>query len=193
MLADLKGLRSRVASFQRWGTANPFFCPKSGRIVASCSLRARPGPTGAPLRYAALHSAARAAKSLSRLRAKNGFWRSWVARFFSASVVLGSRPGSVGVAVAGCRGAAWVFSRRAPRAAWSLALAVPAGWAFVPRSALLGLPLVAPGVSVSVRSHRGRCFLRVRGPVSALRVAAAWWSASFFGAVPGAPPVAQGS
>ncbi len=95
-----------------------------------------------------------------------------MARFFSAVQVLGSRPGSVGLAVSGCRGAAWVFSRRAPRAAWSLALAVPSGWAFLPHSALLGLPLVAPGVSVSVRRHRGRVFVRVRGPVPALRVAA---------------------
>ncbi len=116
-----------------------------------------------------------------------------MARFFSAVQVLGSRPGSVGLAVSGCRGAAWVFSRRAPRAAWSLALAVPSGWAFVPRSALLGLLLVAPGVSVSVRRHRGRVFLRVRGPVGALRVAAAWWSGSFFGVVPCAPAVSQGS
>ncbi len=142
---------------------------------------------------AGLHYAARAAEPVLAFGQKTVFWRSFVAHFFSASRFLGSRSGSVGVAVAGCRGAAWVFCRRAPRAAWSLALAVPPGWAFVPRSALLGLPRVAPGVSVVVRRHRGRVFLRVRGPVPALRVAAAWWSASFFGAVPGAPPVAQGS
>ena len=114
-------------------------------------------------------------------------------RFFSAVQVLGSRPGSVGVAVAGCSGAAWVFSRRAPRAAWSLALAVPSGWACLPRSALLGLSLVAPGVSVAVRRRGGRLFLRLRGPAPALRLAAAWWSGSFYGAVPNTPRFAQGS
>ena len=102
-------------------------------------------------------------------------------RFFSAVRILGSRPGSVGVGVASCPGAAWVFNRRYPRARWSLALSVPASWGgWVPRSALYGVRLIAPGVSsVSVRRHGGRVFLRVHGSVSALRSVASWWSHSF--------------
>lgn len=114
-------------------------------------------------------------------------------RFFSASLWLGSRPGSVGVAVSGCRGAAWVFSRTAPRAAWSLALAVPAGWAFFPASLSQGLPLVAPDCRFTVRAHGGRLFVRVRGPVGSLRSLALWWSASFYGVGPSLAPSGRGS
>ena len=96
-------------------------------------------------------------------------------RFFSASRVLGSRPGSVGVGVAGCPGCAWVWRRGA---AVSLAVALPS---VVSRGIASGL-LVSravwlPGVSsVSLRSHRGRVFLRVRGSRAALRALAVAWS-----------------
>ena len=106
-------------------------------------------------------------------------------RFFSASRVLGSRPGSVGVGVAGCPGCAWVFNRRAPRAAWSLACVFPVVSPVVPGS-VFHLPRIFPGVVVTSRVYRGRAIVRVRGPVASLRRVAAWWSWGFFGRGPGA-------
>lgn len=102
-------------------------------------------------------------------------------RFFSASSVLGSRAGSVGVAVAGCPGCAWVWRRGA---APSLALAVPPSWRSWAGSAVAAVVLGrvcaaagVPGVSVSVRVVRGRRLVRVRGPLASLRVLAGWWAA----------------
>lgn len=97
-------------------------------------------------------------------------------RLFSASRVLGSRLGSVGVGVAGCVGCAWVWNQRARFAAPSLALALPLG---VPRSgAVLAAAEIAQefSVPVSVRAWRGRLFLRVRGSRSVLLAVARWWS-----------------
>ena len=113
--------------------------------------------------------------------------------FFSASNLLGSRPGSVGVGVSGCPGAAWVFNRRAPRAAYTLALVFPGVSAVVPGS-VSHIPTLFTGVSVTTRVHRGRCVVRVRGSVSTLRAVASWWSLSFFGTSPAsAGVVGQGS
>lgn len=100
-----------------------------------------------------------------------------VRSFFSASSVLGSRAGSVGVGVAGCPGAAWVWvpSYRplgSVRSGVSLALAVPQGVAFAPLAAALARSF--PALRVSVRFWRGRVFLRVRG--SGLFAVAVWWS-----------------
>lgn len=128
------------------------------------------------------------------VRAVARFWGCVVVRgrFFSASVVLGSRAGSVGVAVAGCAGCAWVWRRGAGP---SLVLSVPLAWPSWAGSAVaasvLGRVCVAagvPGVSVSVRVVRGRRFVRVRGPLVSLRVVAAWWAA-----LVACPPVGQGS
>lgn len=113
--------------------------------------------------------------------------------FFSASTLLGSRPGSVGVGVASCPGAAWVFNRRAPRAAYTLALVFPVASPAVPGSVSY-LSSLFSGVSVTTRVHRGRCVVRVRGPVASLRAVASWWSLSFFGTSPAsAGVVGQGS
>ena len=113
--------------------------------------------------------------------------------FFSGSRVLGSRPGSVGVGVAGCPGAAWVFNRRAPLAPFTLALIFPIVSPTVPASAH-HIPSLFPGVSVTTRVHRGRGIVRVRGSAADLRAVAAWWSRSFFGRCPASRGVvAQGS
>ena len=113
--------------------------------------------------------------------------------FFSASRFLGSRPGSVGVGVAGCPGAAWVFNRRAPRAAYTLALVFPVASAVVPGS-VSHMPSLFPSIVVTTRVHRERCIVRVRGSVSSLRAVAAWWSRSFFGTCPASRGVVgQGS
>jgi len=95
--------------------------------------------------------------------------------FFSASLVLGSRAGSVGSPVAGCRGCAWVWSARCRSAAPSLALAVPVASAALAAAFAAGCA-ARFGVAVSVRSFGGRVFLRVRGSRSLLRSVAAWWS-----------------
>ena len=97
-------------------------------------------------------------------------------RLFSASSVLGSRLGSVGVGVSGCCGAAWVWNQRARFAAPSLALSLPVG---VPRSgAVLAALEIGEtfGVPVSVRAWRGRLFLRVHGARSVLSAVARWWA-----------------
>ena len=97
-------------------------------------------------------------------------------RLFSASRVLGSRVGSVGVGVAGCFGCAWVWNQRARFAARSLVLAVPAG---VPRcSAVAAASELGQvfGVPVAIRCYRGRFFLRVRGSRELLLAVAGWWS-----------------
>ena len=97
--------------------------------------------------------------------------------FFSASSVLGSRPGSVGVGVAGCPGAAWVWSVRVWSAPVSLALALPVGVSSGAVAAAAGAVARRPGVvSVGVRRVGGRVFLRVRGSAAALRSVATWWS-----------------
>ena len=101
-------------------------------------------------------------------------------RFFSASQVLGSRPGSVGIGVSGCPGAAWVFNRRVPSAAFTLALVFPVTSSVVPGSVAY-IPSLFTGVSVTTRVHQGRCIVRVRGSVASLRAVAQWWSRSFFG------------
>jgi hypothetical protein len=98
-------------------------------------------------------------------------------RLFSASRVLGSRPGSVGVGVAGCPGTAWVWSQRCRTAPVSLALAVPAGLCARSAAASVLAAWPARGLSVSVRVHRGRSFLRVRGQALVLRALARWWGA----------------
>ena len=97
-------------------------------------------------------------------------------KLFSASRVLGSRLGSVGVGVSGCVGCAWVWNQRARFAAPSLALALPAG---VPHSgAVLAAGEIAQefGVPVAVRSFGGRFFLRVRGARPVLLAVAQWWA-----------------
>ena len=97
-------------------------------------------------------------------------------RLFSASSVLGSRLGSVGVGVSGCVGCAWVWNQRARFAVPSLALSLPLG---VPRvSAFAAAVEIGEtfGVPVSVRSFRGRFFLRVRGSRSVLLAVARWWA-----------------
>ena len=92
---------------------------------------------------------------------------------FSASSVLGSRPGSVGVGVRGCPGCAWVWRGAAPL---SLAIALPAGVSAGSVAAAAGAVARRPFVrSVSVRRHRGRVFLRVRGCRSGLLAVAVWW------------------
>jgi len=105
-----------------------------------------------------------------------------IRRFFSASSVLGSRAGSVGVGVSSCPGAAWVFNRRVPSAPATLALVFPSPAPVVPAISSLAFPRLFPGVSVSVRFYRGRAIYRVRGSASSLRAVAAWWSTSFWGA-----------
>lgn len=102
--------------------------------------------------------------------------------FFSAASVLGSRPGSVGVRVSGCPGAAWVWRPAyrpggSVRAGRSLALAVPRGLS----AAAVGAQLLAtfPGHSFRVRAHGGRVFLRVRG--TRLYAVASLFSARYHG------------
>lgn len=95
--------------------------------------------------------------------------------FFSASRVLGSRSGSVGSPVSGCRGCAWVWSSRCRSAAPSLALALSPSSARFARS-FAGVAASRFGVSVSVRSFGGRVFLRVRGSRPLLRAVAVWWA-----------------
>jgi hypothetical protein len=82
------------------------------------------------------------------------------------------------VGVAGCPGAAWVWSVRCRTAPVTLALAVPAG--LCPRACAASVVSAwgVRGVSASPRRHRGRAFLRVRGPVAALRGVARWWGAA---------------
>ena len=97
-------------------------------------------------------------------------------RLFSASSILGSRLGSVGVGVSGCFGCAWVWNQRARFSSPSLALALPVG---VSRSgAVLAALEIGEtfGVPVSVRAWRGRLFLRVRGTRSVLSAVARWWA-----------------
>ena len=99
-------------------------------------------------------------------------------KLFSASSVLGSRVGSVGVGVSGCSGAAWVWNNRVRSSAPSLALAVPTciDSASVVRRGAASLAGMHPSCSVSVRSYRGRYFLRIRGSRSVLLGIARWWS-----------------
>ena len=97
-------------------------------------------------------------------------------RLFSASRVLGSRLGSVGVGVSGCVGCAWVWNQWARFAAPSLALALPFGVPSVSAVSAAGEIAQEFGVPVSVRSFGGRLFLRVRGSRSVLLGVACWWS-----------------
>ena len=97
-------------------------------------------------------------------------------RLFSASSVLGSRLGSVGVGVSGCFGCAWVWNQRARFAVPSLALALPAGASHFSAFCAAGEIAQEFGIPVAVRSFRGRFFLRVRGSRSVLLGIARWWS-----------------
>lgn len=97
-------------------------------------------------------------------------------KLFSASRVLGSRLGSVGVGVSGCVGCAWVWNQRARFAAPSLVLALPFGAVSVSAVSAAGEIAQEFGVPVSIRSFGGRLFLRVRGSRSVLLVVARWWS-----------------
>ena len=101
-------------------------------------------------------------------------------RLFSASRVLGSRLGSVGVGVgvgvAGCFGCAWVWNQRARFAAPSLALALPTGSSQFSAFCAAGEIAQEFGVPVAVRSFGGRFFLRVRGARSVLLSVARWWA-----------------
>ena len=97
-------------------------------------------------------------------------------KLFSASSVLGSRVGSIGVGVASCFGCAWVWNQRARFAAPSLALALPVGSPQLSAFSAAGEIAQEFGVSVSVRVWRGRFFLRVRGSRSVLLAVARWWA-----------------
>jgi hypothetical protein len=97
--------------------------------------------------------------------------------FFSASSVLGSRPGSVGVPVAQCPGCAWVFNPRVPTAAHSLVLSLS------PASQFLATSFASScasrfGVTVAIRSYQGQVFLQVRGAKPVLLQVAKWWGQS---------------
>lgn len=94
--------------------------------------------------------------------------------FFSASRVLGSRSGSVGVAVSNCPGCAWVWSSRSKTAKPSLALALSPASAFLAKTLALNLAKKF-FVSVSVRRHGGHTFLRVHGSKATLLDIAKWW------------------
>lgn len=96
--------------------------------------------------------------------------------FFSASLYLGSRAGSVGSPVAGCPRCAWVWSARCRSAAPSLALAFSPASAVCAAAIAVGCARRFPSVRVSVRHHRGRVFLRVRGSRPVLRSVALWWA-----------------
>ncbi len=97
-------------------------------------------------------------------------------RLFSASSVLGSRLGSVGVGVSGCVGCAWVWNQRVRFAAPSLALALPVGVSQFSAFCAAGEIAQEFGVPVAVRSFGGRFFLRVRGARSVLLAVARWWA-----------------
>ena len=102
-------------------------------------------------------------------------------RFFSATTIIGSRPSSVGVGVSDFPGAAWLFNRRYPRAAWTLALATPRSWnGKWPKSLIVAVRYLAPDCTLSVRRYQGREFFRIRGPISSLREFAEWYSTLFF-------------
>ena len=97
--------------------------------------------------------------------------------FFSASSVLGSRPGSVGVGVSGCPGCAWVFNPRVPGSAHSLFLSLS------PSSQYLASSFATScagrfGVVVTVRHYQGQVFLQVRGAKPVLLAVAKWWGQS---------------
>jgi hypothetical protein len=97
--------------------------------------------------------------------------------FFSASSVLGSRPGSVGVPVAQCPNCAWVFNPRVPSSAHSLFLSVS------PASTFLATTFATNcasrfGVVVAVRHYQGQVFLQVRGAKPVLVAVAKWWGQS---------------
>ena len=62
--------------------------------MASCSLHARPGPPGAPLRYAALHSAVRAAESKFAFGQKTVFGGLALFSLAGSVAFAGSRYGS---------------------------------------------------------------------------------------------------
>lgn len=101
------------------------------------------------------------------------------ARLFSASAVLGSRPGSVAVRVSGCPGAAWVWCNRHRTAAPSLALRVPVS---TPNPATVaacsGRTLAARfGLRVSVRrAPCGAYWFKCSGDHAAQLAAAQWWA-----------------
>lgn len=98
---------------------------------------------------------------------------------FSASSVIGTRPGTVGVRVSGCPGTAWVWRPAyrpggSIRAGRSLALWVPAS-ASSPAACAVAVARRWPGHTCHLRrSASGRSFLIVRGP--SLFAVACWWS-----------------
>lgn len=110
--------------------------------------------------------------------------------FFSASHFIGSRAGSVGSPVAGCPGAAWVWSVRCRSAAVSLALALPVGASRGSGVSVASAVSSRFGVSASVRCHRGRVFVRVRGSRAVLRSVAVWFSGG--GGAPAPAPLPVG-
>ena len=96
-----------------------------------------------------------------------------IKHFFSASKVLGSRSGSVGVGVSGCPGCAWVWRGKREL---SLALRVPVGVSLSTVLARCSLSFV----SVSIRRHGKRVFLRVRGPQPVLHALARVYSTAYW-------------
>ncbi len=97
--------------------------------------------------------------------------------FFSASLVLGSRPGSVGVPVAQCPNCAWVFNPRVPTSAYSLVLSISPASTFL-ASTFATTCASKFGVCVSIRHYHGHVFLRVRGAKPVLQAVAKWWGQS---------------
>lgn len=97
--------------------------------------------------------------------------------FFSASSVLGSRPGSVGVGVSGCPGCAWVFNPRVPTSAHSLVLSLSPASTFLASSFATNCASRF-GVCVSIRHYQGQVFLQVRGAKPVLLAVAKWWGQS---------------
>lgn len=101
------------------------------------------------------------------------------APLFSASAVLGSRPGSVAVRVSGCTGAAWVWCNRSRQYPATLALRIPAASAAPAAAAATAARMVAQryGLRVSVRrAPCGAVWLKCSGPRPAQLAAAHWWA-----------------
>ncbi len=98
-------------------------------------------------------------------------------RFFSAKQHVGAKSSIVGVGVAGCPGAAWLFCTHKRQLAFSLLLATPKdkvlpGW-FKKRLERLG-------IKIRDRNWRGRTYYHAFGPADKLRQAAGLWSAHFY-------------
>lgn len=101
------------------------------------------------------------------------------APLFSASAVLGSRPGSVAVRVSGCPGAAWVWCNRHRTAAPALALRIPAASAAPSTTAATAARMVAQRFGLRVSVRRAPCgvlWLKCSGPRAQQVAAAQWWA-----------------